>query len=129
VRAGRLTGASARGLLKNAETMLKAQRYEEAGEAFRRLVTARRDRGPALLGLANIAFQKQNYGEAVTRAKEATKAGGGIEAHLLLGDAYFKLAKYSEAKTAYDDALRGDGSDTAKRRAKAGAELASRRMN
>jgi cytochrome c-type biogenesis protein CcmH/NrfG len=65
----------------------------------------------------------------VTRAREATRAGGGIEAYLLLGDAYFKLGKYADARTAYDDALRLDGSETAKKRAQAGRDLATRRMN
>jgi serine/threonine protein kinase len=129
VRPGVLAAAQNRELLKNAQTMLKAQRYEEAGEAFKRLLGGRRERGPALLGLGNIAFQKQNYPEAVARAREATRAGGGIEAYLLLGDAYFKLAKYSDARTAYDDALRLDsGSETAKKRAQAGRDLAMRRM-
>jgi serine/threonine protein kinase len=116
-------------LLKNAQTMLKAQRYEEAGEAFKRLLTSRRERGPALVGLANIAFQQQNYPQAVARAKEASKAGGGIEAYLLLGDSLFKLGKYADARTAYDDALKLDSaSEAAKKRARAGLDLANRRM-
>jgi serine/threonine protein kinase len=122
--------APARQLLKNAQTMLKAQRYEEAGEAFKRLLGNRRERGPALVGLANIAFQKQNYADAVARAREASKAGGGIEAYLLLGDSLFKLGKYADAKTAYEDALGlRTGSESAKKRARAGLDLASRRMN
>jgi TolA-binding protein len=128
-RPGALSPAPARELLKNAQTMLKSQRYEEAGDAFKRLISARRERGPALLGLANIAFQQQNYAEAVSRAREASRSGGGIEAYLLLGDAYFKLGKYADARSAYDEALRAEGGDSAKRRAKAGLDLATRRMN
>jgi len=129
VRPGGLAPAQGRELLKSAQTLLKAQRYEEAGQAFQRLLTGRRERGTALLGLGNIAFQKQNYAEAAIRAREATRAGGGIEAALLLGDAYFKLNKYAEAKTAYDEALRMEsGSETAKKRARAGSDLAARRM-
>jgi len=129
VRAGGLAAAQGRELLKNAQTLLKAQRYEEAGDAFKRLLGGRRERGLALLGLGNIAFQKQNYAEAATRAREATRAGGGIDAYLLLGDAHFKLGKYADARAAYDDALRLDsGSETAKKRAQAGRDLATRRM-
>ena len=128
VRSG-LAPSQGRELLKSAQTLLKAQRYEEAGEAFKRLLNGRRERGTALVGLGNIAFQKQNYAEAVTRAREARASGGGIEAALLLGDAYFKLGKFADAKVAYDDALRvGSGSETAKKRARAGSELAARRM-
>jgi serine/threonine protein kinase len=128
VRPG-LAPAHGRALLKSAQILLKAQRYEEAGEAFRRLLNGRRERGPALVGLGNIAFQQQNYADAVTRAREASRMGGGIEAALLLGDAYFKLGKYADAKVAYDEALHMDsGSETAKKRARAGSDLAARRM-
>jgi serine/threonine protein kinase len=124
-----LAAAQGRELLKSAQTLLKAQRYEEAEEAFKRVLPGRRERGMALVGLGNIAFQKQNYADAATRAREARGAGGGIEAALLLGDAYFKLNKYAEAKAAYDDALHmPSGTETAKKRARAGSDLAARRM-
>ena len=128
-RPARLPGinpASAREVIRTAQSLLKAQRYDEAAEAFRRVLSVRRERGAALVGLGAIAFQQRKYDEAVSRAKEAARGGGGIEARLLLGDAYFKLEKYDEAKKAYDDALRLDpASDTARR----GLELASRRLN
>jgi hypothetical protein len=128
VRPG-LARAQGRAMLKSAQTLLKAQRYEEAEEAFKRVLGGRRERGMALVGLGNIAFQKQNYAEAETRAREARTANGGIEAALLLGDAYFKQGKYADAKAAYDDALHMDGgSETAKKRARAGSDLAARRM-
>jgi len=128
VRPG-LAPSQGRALLKSAQTLLKAQRYEEAEDAFKRVLPGRRERGSALVGLGNIAFQKQNYAEAATRAREARSANGGIEAALLLGDAYFKLGKYAEAKAAYDDALRmNGGGETAKKRARAGSDLAARRM-
>ena len=121
-----LTPASARELLRSAQTLLKAQRYGEASEAFRRLVAGHRERGMALMGLGNIAFQQRSYAEAVARARVAVKAGAGVDARLLLGDSYFKLERYDEAKKAYDEALRIDpASDTARR----GLELASRRLN
>jgi tetratricopeptide (TPR) repeat protein len=106
--------------------MLKAQRYQEATDAFKHLLALRRERGMALVGLGSIAFQQKSYADALSRGKEAVKAGGGVEARLLLGDAYFKLQKYDEAKRAYDGALRLDpANDTARR----GLELASRRLN
>jgi tetratricopeptide (TPR) repeat protein len=128
VRPG-LARAQGRAMLKSAQTLLKAQRYEEAEEAFKRALGGRRERGMALVGLGNIAFQKQNYAEAETRAREARTANGGSEAALLLGDAYFKQGKYADAKAAYDDALRmNGGGETAKKRARAGSDLAARRM-
>jgi tetratricopeptide (TPR) repeat protein len=123
---GGLTSAGARDLLKTAQTLLKAQRYQEASQAFKRLLPLRRERGMALVGLGNIAFQERNYADAVTRAHEAGKAGGGVAARLLLGDAYFKLQRFAEAKKAYYEAVRLDpASDTARR----GQERAARRLN
>ena len=46
--------------------------------------------------------------EAVERAKESARFGGGAEARVLLGDAYFKLERFDEAKKAYTDALKLD---------------------
>jgi serine/threonine protein kinase len=125
-RPAALAAVSARELLRSGQTLLKAQRYGEAADTFKRLLGARKERGMALVGLGNIAFQRKSYGDAVTRAREAVKAGGGIEARLLLGDALFRLQKYDEARRAYEEALRLDpANDTAKR----GLELASRRLN
>jgi eukaryotic-like serine/threonine-protein kinase len=121
-----LSAGSARELLKAGQILLRAQRYNEAADTFRRLLSARRERGMALVGLGNIAFQQKSYGDALGRGKQAVKAGGGLDAQLLLGDAYFKLEKYAESKKAYDQALRLDPrNDTARR----GLELASRRLN
>jgi TolA-binding protein len=106
---GVLSQTESRALLQSARDNLSAQRFDDARAAFERLVQAGgKTRGPALLGLAKIAFQKQAYKEAVERANEATKAGGGIEARVLLGDAYFRLEKFAEARKAYEAALKLD---------------------
>jgi len=44
----------------------------------------------------------------VDRARAASKAGGGVEARILLGDAYFRLEKFDEARKAYESALKLD---------------------
>ena len=58
--------------------------------------------------MAKIAFQEKNYKTAAERAKESARRGGGAEARVLLGDAYFKLQKFEEAKKAYTEALKLD---------------------
>jgi serine/threonine-protein kinase len=97
-----------RKLLQEARDFLRAQRFDEAQAAFEQLVHSGKNRGPALVGLAKIAFQKHDYQEAVDRAREGARAGGGAEARVVLGDAYFRLEKYPEARQAYEDALKLD---------------------
>ncbi len=95
-------------LLHQAQQFLHAQRYEEARVAFEKLLAGRQSRGAAAAGLAKIAFQEKDYKAAVERAKESARMGGGAEARVLLGDAYFKLEKFEEAKKAYTEALKLD---------------------
>lgn len=94
--------------LQAAQQLLHAQRYDEARAAFGKLMTAKPARGAAAAGLAKVAFQEKKYKEAVDRAKESARFGGGAEARVLLGDAYFKLERFDEAKKAYSDALKLD---------------------
>jgi serine/threonine protein kinase len=95
-------------LLREAQQFLHAQRYEEARVAFAKLLAGRQYRGAASAGLAKIAFQEKDYKEAVERARDSARMGGGAEARVLLGDAYFKLEKFDEAKKAYSEALKLD---------------------
>ncbi len=97
-----------RKLLQDARDFLRAQRFDEAQATFEQLVHAGKNRGAALVGLAKIAFQKHDYQEAVDRAREGARAGGGAEARVVLGDAYFRLERYPEARQAYEDALKLD---------------------
>ena len=94
--------------LHAAQQLLHAQRYDEARTEFGKLLASKQSRGAAAAGLAQIAFQERKYKEAVDRAKESARFGGGPEARVLLGDAYFKLERFDEAKKAYTDALKLD---------------------
>jgi Flp pilus assembly protein TadD len=85
-----------------------------------------KNRGPALVGLAKIAFQKHTYQEAVDRAREAVRAGGGVEARVVLGDACFRLEKFAEARKAYQEALKLDPEN---RTARQNLDLIERRGN
>ncbi len=94
--------------LRAAQQLLHAQRYDEARAAFGQLSSIKQARGAAASGLAQIAFQEKRYKEAVERAKESARFGGGAEARVLQGDAYFKLQKFDEARKAYTEALKLD---------------------
>jgi TolA-binding protein len=93
-------------LEQQASQLFHSQRYDEAAAAYKKLLGVKSKRGLAWTGLAQIAFQAKNYKQAAERAKNAARAGGGLESRLVLGDAYFKLEKYPEAKKAYSDALK-----------------------
>jgi tetratricopeptide (TPR) repeat protein len=94
--------------LRQARQLLHAQRYDEARSAFTKLLASKQWKGAAAAGLAKIAFQEKDYKQAVERARESTRTGGGVEARVLLGDACFKLERFEEAKKAYTEALKVD---------------------
>ena len=123
--ASAVTAADNRKLLEEAERLLRAERFPEARDIFTRLTKSRRDRGPALVGLAEISFQEKNYTEAVRSAERAADRGGGVRARVLLGDAHFRLNQFKEAAKAYEDALRIDPRNAS---ARSGLALANKRM-
>jgi serine/threonine protein kinase len=119
------SAADNRRSLEEAEQLLRAQRFSEARERFARLSRVKSTRGPALVALAEIAFQEKNYEETIRSAKMAADRGGGVRAKVLLGDAHFRLSHYQEAVSAYTQALRIDPENSS---AKSGLALASKRM-
>jgi hypothetical protein len=114
-----------RKLLADGERLLRAERFGEAREIFEKLAKSKKERGPALVGLAEISFQEKKYAEAVQAAERAADKGGGVKARVLLGDAHFRLSHYKEAARAYEEALRLDPNNAS---AKSGLALATKRM-
>ena len=111
--------------LDDAEALLRTQHFAEARKAFTRLSKGRLTRGRALVALAEIAFQEKNYQETIRSAKLATRGGGGARAHVLLGDAHFRMNEFPAAVTDYQAALRLDPDNS---RAKSGLALANKRL-
>jgi len=119
------SAAESKKLLKEGERLLHAERFPEARSIFEKLTQSKRDRGPALVGLAEISFQEKNYTQAVKSAQLAAERGGGVRARVLQGDANFRLSHFKEAAKAYEDALRLDPGNAS---AKSGLTLANKRM-
>ena len=119
------SAADNRRLLQDAERLLHAERFAEAQALFEKVGKSKHDRRAALLGMAEIAFQEKNYAQAVESAERAVDRGGGVKAHVLLGDAHFRLGQYKEAAQAYADALKLDPENAS---AKTGLALAQKRM-
>jgi tetratricopeptide (TPR) repeat protein len=122
-----VSAAESKQLLDDGQRLLRAERFPEAREIFEKVAKgkSRGDRGPALVGLAEISFQEKNYAEAVRSASLAVDRGGGVKARVLLGDAHFRLNHYKEAAKAYGDALKMDPNNAS---AQSGLALATKRM-
>ena len=116
--------AEARRLLARAHDAVVGERYAEAEELYNRVRTTGLERGPALTGLAEVAFQRGSYPEAVRLGHRAVEAGGGLTAKMVLGNSYFKLGKYDDAIDQYREVLRVDGEH---REARANLAAAERR--
>jgi len=122
---GAAGGGENKRMLAEGERMLRAERFAEARGIFEKLTKAKRERGQALVGLAEISFQEKKYADAARTAELAAERGGGVKARVLLGDAHFRLARYKEAAKAYEDALKLDPGNAS---AKSGLSLANKRM-
>ena len=112
-------------LLEEGQRLFRAERFAEARTLFEKVAKSKHDRGPALVGLAEISFQEKNYADVVRSASQAVDRGGGVRARVLLGDAYFRLNQYKDAAKAYGQALELDPKNVS---AKTGLAAASRRM-
>jgi Flp pilus assembly protein TadD len=53
------------------------------------------------LELARQAFNQRDWTLALAEAKAATVAGGGADAHALVGNTYFKMGQFVDAEKSY----------------------------
>ena len=119
-----LAMAEAKRLLGKAHQAAIAERYAEADELYNRVRGSGLERGSALTGLAEVAFQRGQYPEAVRLGHRAVEAEGGVAARMVLGNSYFKLGKYDDAIEQYREVLQADAGH---REAKANLAAAEKR--
>jgi tetratricopeptide (TPR) repeat protein len=80
-------------------------RLAEAEEAFARAVRADSTNAVGVGGLAEVAFERARYTEALDYARRAAHLAPRSPKYLVLtGDAYFKLLRYDEAQASYEKA-------------------------
>ena len=60
---------------------------------------------PDHLGLAREAFNARDWARALDEGKRAVTAGGGAEAHAVVGNTYYKMGRFAEAEQAYTKAV------------------------
>jgi tetratricopeptide (TPR) repeat protein/tRNA A-37 threonylcarbamoyl transferase component Bud32 len=79
---------------------------DDAESAFRRAVRADPLNAVAVGGMAEVAFERARYADALEYARRATRLAPRAGRLLtILGDCYFRLLRYDEARAAYQKAL------------------------
>jgi Flp pilus assembly protein TadD len=74
----------------------------KAQVAFQRAVNADPTNPDALLGMAEVAFENARYTDALDYGRRAARLQPKNQRHhVVVGDAYFKLLRLEEARTAY----------------------------
>ncbi len=76
---------------------------QDAERAFNLALEADPSNVNAVSGLAEVAFERSRYAEALDYARRAVQqAPRSGRFYILLGDAYFKLLRFADAKSAYE---------------------------
>jgi len=77
----------------------------EAEKLYNQALDLWNSNAAALIGLSDVAFERGNFDRAVKYAEKAVRAEPGKSDYLLrLGDAYFKVFRYSDAQLRYERA-------------------------
>jgi tetratricopeptide (TPR) repeat protein/tRNA A-37 threonylcarbamoyl transferase component Bud32 len=85
---------------------LNRGKLDEAETGFRKAVRADSLNPVAVGGLAEVAFERARYTEALDFARRASKLAPRSPRYLtIIGDSYFKLLRFDDARTAYERAL------------------------
>jgi tetratricopeptide (TPR) repeat protein/tRNA A-37 threonylcarbamoyl transferase component Bud32 len=89
-----------------AVTALNRGDLGEADAAFRRAVRADPLNPVAVGGMAEVAFERARYTEALDLGRRAWKLAPRSPRYLtIIGDSYFKLLRFDDARAAYERAL------------------------
>jgi tetratricopeptide (TPR) repeat protein len=98
----------ARRKLGEARQALQAGQFAQAETLFNQVRGMNLEIPAVTTGLAEVAFQRGDYGEAARIGRRAASVGGGVPARMVVGNALFKLGKIDEAIQQYQEILRID---------------------
>ena len=97
--------AAARAASELGVAAMRKGRLDDADAAFRKAVRADPSSAVGIGGLAEVAFERARYTEALDYARRAARMSPRtVKYHVIMGDALFKLLRYDAAQSAYDRA-------------------------
>ena len=97
---------SARDELKAARKAAAEGRFDDAERHYHRALEREPRSADAMLGLGRLHYDQGKYSKSLELARRATKAAPKRpQAQLLVGDAAYKLFRYQEARTAWQQAV------------------------
>ena len=92
-------------LTAEAEAARRGGDFDAAERLFNQALAAYSRNGAALMGLSDLEFDRGHFEQAVVHAERAVKAEPKkSDFRIRLGDAYFKVLRYPDAKTQYEKA-------------------------
>jgi hypothetical protein len=95
----------ARRAIADARGALASGRLGQAQAIFEQVRDSGLEKTAVSMGLAQVAFQKGEYQQAIKLAKGA---GGGVAAKMIVGNSYLQLGQYDAAISEYREVLRVD---------------------
>jgi tetratricopeptide (TPR) repeat protein len=114
-------------LVKEARAAARAGNKTRAESLFHQALGKNGRSSEALIGLSNLYFEQANYYRAMGYATKAVKRSPKTASYrILLGDAYFKLLRYADARQQYEWAKRLGHPGAARRLEKVDKKLGSR---
>lgn len=108
--------ARARELARQAAGAFGRNQLGEAEKLFHRALELDGRNQVAIVGLADLYFERGRYRKALEFARRAVELGPNkARHHLILGDAHFKVLEYAKARQAYEKAANLGSKGAAKR--------------
>jgi serine/threonine protein kinase/tetratricopeptide (TPR) repeat protein len=104
--------ARAGALVIEGRQLLGEGKLAEARRRFMAAIAANPKDPRALTGLASIAFEESQYTKTIELARRSLAMDRRqVQAHLLLGDAYFKLLRHDDAVASWQEVLKLDATN------------------
>jgi hypothetical protein len=96
-------------LIQKARAALSTGKLDEAATMFQRAFASDRSAHAAVIGLAEVAYNRADFASAVTFAQQAVAlAPASVSARMTLAKSYYKILRYDDAIHEWEKALKLD---------------------